>query len=150
MNCQATSRPQNQNLHFSRRGPRFVCSSVWEALVEGSVEHFVVQSLSVSDSALYGAQRYANFPVLHYLHRRLLKLKSLSWWCYYPTISSSIIPFSLLPQSLPSSRVFSDQLSLHQVAKVEHLIPCFQPALLAPSEKSWTPSLSTMSFLTLH
>ena len=35
----------------------------------------------------------------------------LSWWCH-PTISSSVIPFSL-PSIFPSIRVFSNELALH-------------------------------------
>ena len=35
----------------------------------------------------------------------LLKLLPLSWWCH-PAISSSIIPFSSCPQSLPASGSF--------------------------------------------
>ena len=36
----------------------------------------------------------------------------LSRWCH-PTISSSVIPFSLLPSIFPSIRVFSDESVLH-------------------------------------
>ena len=35
-----------------------------------------------------------------------------SQWCH-PTISSSIVPFSLLPSIFPSIRVFSSELALH-------------------------------------
>ena len=35
----------------------------------------------------------------------------LSWWCH-PAISSSVIPFSSCPQSLPSIRVFSNESTL--------------------------------------
>ena len=37
----------------------------------------------------------------------------LSWWCL-PTISSSVIPFSLLPSIFPSIRVFSNEFALHR------------------------------------
>ena len=40
-----------------------------------------------------------------------------SWWCH-PTISSSVIPFSYCPQSLPASGFFQWVTSLHEVAKV--------------------------------
>ena len=30
----------------------------------------------------------------------------LSWWCHYPTVSSSVIPFSSCPQSFPTSGSF--------------------------------------------
>ena len=36
----------------------------------------------------------------------------LSWWCH-PTISSSVIPFLLLPSIFPSIRVFSTESVLH-------------------------------------
>ena len=41
----------------------------------------------------------------------------LSRWCH-PTISSSVIPFSSLPQSFPVSGLFQWVSSSHQVAKV--------------------------------
>ena len=37
--------------------------------------------------------------------RSLPKFMSMSWWCY-PTISSSVIPFSSYPQSFPASGYF--------------------------------------------
>ena len=40
-----------------------------------------------------------------------------SWWCH-PAISSSVIPFSSCPQSLPASGSFPISNSLHEVAKV--------------------------------
>ena len=36
----------------------------------------------------------------------------LSWWCH-PTISSSVVPFSSCPQSIPSIRGFSNKQDLH-------------------------------------
>ena len=44
----------------------------------------------------------------------------LSWWCY-PTISSSVAPFSSRPQSSLASGSFQKSCSLHQVAKVLEL-----------------------------
>ena len=46
----------------------------------------------------------------------------LSWWCY-PTISSSVTPFSSCPQSFPASGSFPKSFAVfhlcsHQVAKV--------------------------------
>ena len=41
----------------------------------------------------------------------------VSRWCH-PTISSSVVPFSSCPQSLPASRSFQWVSSSHQVAKV--------------------------------
>ena len=43
-------------------------------------------------------------PVLHHLPD-LLKFISIGWWCH-PTISSSVIPFSLCLQSFPASGSF--------------------------------------------
>ena len=44
--------------------------------------------------------------------RVYLNSHPLSWWCH-PTISSSVIPFSLLPSNFPSIRVFSNESALH-------------------------------------
>ena len=44
--------------------------------------------------------------------RVYLNSRPLSWWCH-PTISSSVIPFSLLPSTFPSIRVFSNESALH-------------------------------------
>ena len=41
----------------------------------------------------------------------------MSWWCH-PTISSSVVPFSSGPQSLPASGSFQWVNSSHEVAKV--------------------------------
>ena len=40
-----------------------------------------------------------------------------SQWCH-PAVSSSVVPFSSCPQSLPASGSFQQVSSLHQVAKV--------------------------------
>ena len=40
-----------------------------------------------------------------------------SWW-YHPAISSSVVPFSSCPQSLPASDIFQWVNSLHEVATV--------------------------------
>ena len=44
----------------------------------------------------------------------------LSWWCH-PTISSSVVPFSSLPQSFPPSGSFQMSQFFHQVARVLEL-----------------------------
>ena len=36
----------------------------------------------------------------------------LSWWCH-PTISSSVVPFSLLPSIFPGTKVFSNESAFH-------------------------------------
>ena len=43
--------------------------------------------------------------------------RPLSQWCH-PAISSSVVPFSSCPQSLPASDLFQWVNSLHEVAKV--------------------------------
>ena len=40
-----------------------------------------------------------------------------SWWCH-PAISSSVVPFTSCPQSLPASESFPMSQLLHEVAKV--------------------------------
>ena len=55
----------------------------------------------------------------------------LSRWCH-PTISSSVVPFSSCPQSLPASGVFQWLSSSHEVAKVLE----FQ---LQHQSSQWTP-----------
>ena len=40
-----------------------------------------------------------------------------SWWCH-PAISSSVVPFSSCPQSLPASESFPMSQLFHEVAKV--------------------------------
>ena len=44
----------------------------------------------------------------------------LSWWCY-PAISTSVVPFSSCPQSLPASGSFQWAGSWHQAAQVLEL-----------------------------
>ena len=39
-------------------------------------------------------------------YRSLLKLTSIKFWWWYPAISSSVVPFSSCPQSLPASGSF--------------------------------------------
>ena len=45
----------------------------------------------------------SGFPVLHYLP--VCEICPVSWWCY-PTISSSVAPFSSCPQPFPPSWSF--------------------------------------------
>ena len=49
------------------------------------------------------------FPILHHVWSS--NLRPLSQW-HHPTISSSVTPFSSCPQSLPASRVCSNELAL--------------------------------------
>ena len=54
-----------------------------------------------------------------------------SWWCHL-AISSSVVPFSSCPQSLPASGFFQWVNSLHEVAKVLEF-------LLQHQSFQWTP-----------
>ena len=58
---------------------------------------------------------------------------ALNWWCY-PAISSSAVPFSSCPQSLPTSRFFQWVNSSYEVAKILE----FQ---LKHQSFQWTPGL---------
>ena len=62
-----------------------------------------------------------------------------SWWCH-PTISSSVIPFSSCPQSLPASESFPMSNSLHEVAKALE----FQ---LQHQSFQWTPRTNLLDGL---
>ena len=65
----------------------------------------------------------------------------LNQWCH-PTISSSIIPFLLLPSTFPSIRVFQWVSSLHQVAQVLEPQPqhqSFQWVFTGLIWKCWFP-----------
>ena len=70
-----------------------------------SVQFSSVQSLSHVQLFVtpWTAAHQASLSITN--SRSLLKLCPLSWWCH-PTISSSVIPFSSRPQSLPASESF--------------------------------------------
>ena len=55
-------------------------------------------------------------PVHHQLPE-FTQTYPLSWWCH-PAISSSVVPFSSCPQSLPASESFQWVNSSHEVARV--------------------------------
>ena len=64
------------------------------------------------------------------------------WWCH-PAISSSVVPFSSCPQSLPASESFpiSQQMvtetkNIHQ-PYFHHYLPKLTPVLWPPHAKSW-------------
>ena len=61
----------------------------------------------------------------------------LSWWCH-PAISSSVVPLSSCPQSLPASGLFQWANSSHEVAKVLE----FQ---LQHQSFQWTPRTDLLS-----
>ena len=62
--------------------------------------------------------------------------RPLSQWCH-PAISSSVIPFSSCPQSLPASESFQWVNSLHEVAKVLEFQ--LQPSVLPMNTQDWSP-----------
>ena len=63
-----------------------------------------VQSLDMSNSLRPHGLQHARPPVHHQLPEFILT--HVHWWWYYPTISSSIIPFSSYLQSFPASGSF--------------------------------------------
>ena len=65
----------------------------------------VVQSLSVSDSLQPHGLQHARPPCPSLSPGVCSNSCPLNQWCY-PTISSSVIPFSFCPQSFPASRSF--------------------------------------------
>ena len=71
----------------------------------------------VSDSLQPHESQHARPPCLSPTPGAYSNLCPLSWWCH-PAISSSVIPFSSCPQSLPASGSFPWVNSSHEVAKV--------------------------------
>ena len=62
-------------------------------------------SRSVSDSLRLHESQHARPPCPSPTSRVHSNSRALSWWCH-PAISSSVIPFSSCPQSLPASESF--------------------------------------------
>ena len=75
--------------------------------------------LVVSDSMLPHGQQHARLPCLS-TPGACSNSCPLSWWCY-PTVSSSVIPYSIHLQSFLASGAFPSVSSSHQVAKVLEL-----------------------------
>ena len=65
----------------------------------------------VSDSLWSHVLQQARLPCLSSTLRVYSNSCPSSWWCH-PTISSSVVPFSSCPQSLPAP-VFSNESTLH-------------------------------------
>ena len=90
-------------------GRFFTISATWEATKYGqfSVQFSSVQvSRSVvSDSLQPHESQHARPPCPSPVPGVYSNSCALSWWCH-PAISSSVIPFSSCPQSLPSSGSF--------------------------------------------
>ena len=72
--------------------------------------HF--SSLVLSDSLQTHGLQHARLPCPPPTPGASSNLCPLSWWCH-STISSSFIPFLLLPSIFPSMRVFSKESVLH-------------------------------------
>ena len=70
-------------------------------------------------------------------------LRPLSWWCY-PTISSSVIPFSSCPQSLPASRSFPMS---HLFTWDEQIIPSNEHSGLVSFRMDWLDLLAIQGTL---
>ena len=71
----------------------------------------------VSDSLWPHESQHARPPCPSSTPRAYSNLCPSSRWCH-PAISSSVVPFSFCPQSLPASGSFQWVNSLHEVAKV--------------------------------
>ena len=71
----------------------------------------------VSDSLQPHESQHARPPCPSPTPRIYLNSCPSSWWCH-PAISSSVVPFSSCPQSLPPSESFQCINSSHEVAKV--------------------------------
>ena len=73
-----------------------------------------------------------------------------SQWCH-PAISSSVIPFSSCPQSLPASDLFQWVISLHEVAKVLEfqliIIPSKEISALISFRMNWLDLLGVQGTL---
>ena len=96
----------------------FTTSTTWEALVI-AYEYILLQIRSdqishsvVSDSLRPHESQHARPPWPSPTPRVHSDSCPSSQWCH-PAISSSVVPFSSCPQSLPASRVFSNESIVH-------------------------------------
>ena len=70
-------------------------------------------SLSVvSDSLWLHESQHARLPCSSPSPGVNSNARQSSWWCH-PAISSSLVPFSSCPQSLPATEYFSNESALH-------------------------------------
>ena len=60
-----------------------------------------------------------------------------NWWCH-PAISSTVVPFSSCPQSLPASRVFSNESTLHM--RWSRIGVSALASILPKNTQDWSPS----------
>ena len=84
------------------------------------IRHHQFSRSVVSDSLWPHEPQHARPPCPSPTSRVHPNPRPLSRWCH-PTISSSVIPFSSCPQSLPASGLFQWVSSSHEVAKVLEL-----------------------------
>ena len=91
-----------------------LAASCWIAIAYSLELHLVAQSFATPWNC-----SIPGFPVLHHL-LELAQTCPLSQGCH-PTISSSVIPFSACPQSLPASGSFLMSQLFASVAKVLEL-----------------------------
>ena len=91
----------------------FYCHTVWMISVQFS------RSV-MSDSLWPHGLQHARLPCPSPTPRACSDSCPLSRWCY-PTISSSVVPFSSCPQSFQHQDLFQWVSSSHQVAKVLEL-----------------------------
>ena len=95
-------------------GRRFTLWATREALNHSS---FQFSSSVVSDTLRPHESQHARPPCPSPSPGVHSNSRLSSWWCH-PAISSSVIPFSSCPQSLPASDFFQWVNSSHEVAKV--------------------------------
>ena len=79
----------------------------WQRMrwLEGVTDSVNMNKLFMSDSSWPHGQQHARPPCPSPTPRVYSNLFPSSWWCH-PAISSSVVPFSSCPQSLPASESF--------------------------------------------
>ena len=81
------------------------------------------------------AARQASLSITNY--QSSLRLTSLSRWCH-PTISSSVVPFSSCPQSIPASKSFP--MSQHFTWGGQSIGVSALASFLPKKSQGWSPS----------
>ena len=102
------------------KGRRYIYTCGWFTLLYGRNQHNIVKQFSsvqfsrsvVSDSLRPHESQHARPPCPSPTPGIHPNSCASSWWCY-PAISSSVVPFSSCPQSLPASVDFSNESTLH-------------------------------------
>ena len=100
--------------------------------------HHSVQfsSLVVSDSLRPHGLQHARLPCPSPTPKAYLNSRPLSWWCH-PTISSSVVPFSLHLQSFPGSGSF--QMSQFFASGGQSIGVSASISVLPMNTQDWSP-----------